>query len=124
MLNVKRMILSADDEEVQLRAKMLLIQTILNGDILEFENEIELIDAWDDNEGCMGKAFSGVRDLIIRIRDKAVGEDIEIIQCPVIKGCSCFGTLKLAAGCSHNSNLESRCAVELCPRLSKQEKKL
>jgi len=36
----------------------------------------------------------------------------------------CDADIRLVAECSHNSNLGSICTVDLCPRLSKQEKKL
>ena len=69
-MSTERIFISIDDEDIQNKVKVLLIEAIVRDDILDYGYENFICDAWDEKEGKMGKALTGERVLTIRTMAK------------------------------------------------------
>ena len=70
MMNIDRVFIPIDDEEIQNKVKVSLIEAIVCSDILDYGCDNLICDAWDEKEGKMGKALTGEQILRVRIMAK------------------------------------------------------
>ena len=72
-MNIDRITLPIDDENLQNQIKFQLIQEIVLCDITEYGVEHLICDTWDEDAGMRVKAYTGERVFRIKTRTKEKG---------------------------------------------------